>query len=81
MVGAVAVLDATFTSAGSVRYFCEIRRIAAGIVAEKSATWVVSGVSERIRSTSSWKPIASISSASSSTRCRRPERSSVPFFR
>ena len=58
-----------------------IRRICAGIVAEKSATFLSSGVSARIVSTSSAKPMLSISSASSRTRNRNSERSSVPLFR
>ena len=45
-----------------------ILRMAGGMVAEKSATCLYSGVSARMRSTSSAKPICSISSASSSTR-------------
>jgi len=53
---------------GSCRYFVVILRMADGMVAENSATCLYSGVSARIRSTSSAKPICSISSASSSTR-------------
>jgi hypothetical protein len=51
----VVVLFLTVISAASVRYFFAIRRIADGIVAENSATCLSSGVSERIRSTSSAK--------------------------
>ena len=51
-----------------------------GIVAENSATCFSSGVSARMVSTSSWKPIRSISSASSSTRNRRADRSRVPLL-
>ncbi len=58
-----------------------MRRICEGIVAEKSATCLSSGVSARIVSTSSAKPILSISSASSSTRKRSWRRSRVPFSR
>ena len=68
MFGAVDVFDLTVISTGSCRYCFEILRIAAGMVAENSATCLYSGVSARIRSTSSWKPILSISSASSRTR-------------
>ena len=68
MLSAVAVLDSTFTWTGSCRYLEVILRIAGGIVAENNATCLYSGVPSRIRSTSSAKPICSISSASSSTR-------------
>ena len=68
MFSAVAVFDLTVTSTGSCRYLVVILRIAGGMVAENSATCLYSGVSARIRSTSSAKPICSISSASSSTR-------------
>ena len=78
---AVTVLFLTVISAASVRYFLEIRRICGGIVAENSATCLSSGVSARIVSTSSWKPILSISSASSRTRKRSSDRSRVPFSR
>ena len=44
------------------------------MVAENSATCLYSGVSARMRSTSSWKPILSISSASSRTRYSRFEQ-------
>src|SRR6478736_5699990 len=81
MFGAVDVVVFTVISTGSWRYFFEMRRICAGIVAEKSATCLSSGVSARIVSTSSAKPILSISSASSSTRKRSSLRSSVPFSR
>ncbi len=47
-----------------------MRRIAGGMVAENKRDLLVSGVSARIVSTSSWKPMLSISSASSSTRNR-----------
>ena len=77
----VDVLLLTVISTGSARYFFEIRRICAGIVAENSATCLLSGVSARIVSTSSAKPIFSISSASSRTRKRSSLRSSVPFSR
>ena len=78
---AVAVLFLTVISAASVRYFLEIRRICGGMVAENSATCLSSGVSARIVSTSSAKPILSISSASSRTRKRSSDRSRVPFSR
>ena len=81
MLAAVAVLFLTVISAGSWRYFFDIRRIWAGMVAENSATFLSSGVSARIVSTSSAKPMLSISSASSSTRKRSSLRSSVPFSR
>ena len=54
--------------AGSRRCLAAIRRIGSGIVAEKSAVWWSSGVCSNIHSTSSIKPMRSISSASSSTR-------------
>ena len=81
MFGAVAVVFLTVISTASVRYFFEMRRIAGGIVALNSATCFSAGVSARIVSTSSAKPILSISSASSRTRKRSSERSSVPFSR
>ena len=81
MLAAVAVLVLTVISTGSCRYFLAIRRIGGGIVAENSATCLSSGVSARIVSTSSAKPIFSISSASSSTRKRSSDRSRVPFSR
>ena len=68
MFSAVWVLDLTVTSTGSCRYLAVILRMPGGIVAENSATCLYSGVSDRMRSTSSAKPICSISSASSSTR-------------
>ena len=68
MVADVCVLVLTVISSGSCRYCFDMRRIAAGMVAENSATCLSSGVSARIVSTSSAKPIFSISSASSSTR-------------
>ena len=43
------------------------RRICSGMVAENSAVWALGGVAARIFSTSSMKPMRSISSASSST--------------
>ena len=81
MVEEVVVVVATVISSGSCRYCAEIRRICDGIVAEKSATCFVAGVSARIVATSSAKPIFSISSASSSTRYFSCVRSSVPFSR
>ena len=77
----VDVLFLTVISTGLSRYFLEMRRIWAGMVAENSATCLLSGVSARIVSTSSAKPIFSISSASSSTRKRSSDRSRVPFSR
>ncbi len=68
MFSAVWVLALTMTSTGSCRYFDVIFLMAGGMVAENSATCLYSGVSARMRSTSSAKPICSISSASSSTR-------------
>ena len=58
-----------------------MRRICAGIVAENSAIWRVSGVFFSTASTSSMKPMRSISSASSSTRQRSCDRSSEPRSR
>ena len=55
--------------------------MAGGMVAENSAVCFVSGVEARMRSTSSAKPMRSISSASSSTRVCRSERSSEPRSR
>ena len=56
-------------------------RICGGMVAENRATCLSAGVSARIVSTSSAKPIFSISSASSSTRNRSWTRSRVPLSR
>ncbi|SLI22296.1 Uncharacterised protein [Mycobacteroides abscessus subsp. abscessus] len=81
MLVLVWVLALTVISTGSRRYCLEIFRIAAGMVAENSATCFSRGVSARMRSTSSWKPIFSISSASSSTRYCSWDRSRVPFSR
>ncbi|COZ36361.1 Uncharacterised protein [Mycobacterium tuberculosis] len=47
------------------------------MVAENRATCLYSGVSDRMRSTSSAKPMVSISSASSSTRKSTRDRSKV----
>ena len=58
-----------------------MRLICAGMVAENSATWRVSGVFFSTASTSSMKPIRSISSASSSTSMRSADRSSEPRSR
>ena len=68
MFSAVVVFAVTATSTASCRYFLVILRMAGGMVAENNATCLYSGVPERMRSTSSAKPICSISSASSSTR-------------
>ncbi len=81
MFAEVVVLVLTVISSGSLRYCAEMRRICAGMVAENSATCLVEGVSARIVSTSSAKPIFSISSASSSTRNFSSLRSSVPLSR
>ena len=57
-----------------------MRRIGAGMVAENSAIWRVAGVFFSTASTSSMKPMRSISSASSSTRqlqLRQVERAAV----
>ncbi|OUE08531.1 hypothetical protein CMsap09_06260 [Clavibacter michiganensis] len=77
----VVVLFLTVISSGSCRYLPEMRRICAGIVAENSAICFDLGVSARIVSTSSAKPIFSISSASSSTRNFSCDRSRVPLSR
>ena len=77
MLGVVVAVFLTVISTGSWRYFADSRRIGAGMVAEKSATCLSSGVSARIVSTSSAKPMLSISSASSSTRNRSSVRSRV----
>ena len=49
------------------------------MVAENSTTWRFSGSWLSTHSTSSMKPMRNISSASSSTKVRRPERSRVPW--
>ena len=51
-------------STASCRYFDVILRIAGGMVAENNAICLYSGVSARIRSTSSAKPICTSASAS-----------------
>ena len=53
MFSAVAVFALNVTSNGSCRYLAVILRIAGGMVAENSATCLYSGVSDRMRSTSS----------------------------
>ena len=58
MFSAVAVFAFEVTSSGSCRYLVVILRIAGGMVAENSATCLYSGVSDRMRSTSSAKPMA-----------------------
>jgi hypothetical protein len=58
-----------------------MRRIGGGMVAENSATWRSSGHLVMTASTSSMKPIRSISSASSSTRNFSADRSRVPRVR
>ena len=68
MFSAVWVFDLTVTSTGSCRYLLVIFLIPGGMVAENKATCLYSGVSAKMRSTSSAKPICNISSASSSTR-------------
>ncbi len=55
--------------------------MAGGMVAENSATCFSAGAADRIVSTSSAKPMLSISSASSSTSSRSSDRSSVPLSR
>ena len=55
------------TVAGSRRWRSAMRRICGGMVAENSAVWRPAGVSSKIFSTSSTKPMRSISSASSRT--------------
>ena len=68
-------------SAGSCRCFLAMARICLGMVAENSATCLYSGVPLRIRSTSSAKPMLSISSASSSTSTSSEDRSRLPRSR
>ncbi|CPU31796.1 Uncharacterised protein [Mycobacteroides abscessus] len=68
MFSAVDVFASILISTGSCRYFLVSRRIVVGIVAENRATCLYSGVSAKMRSTSSANPMVSISSASSSTR-------------
>ena len=65
-------------SAGFLRCRWAIRRIESGMVAEKSAICRWAGAFVRIHSTSSAKPIRSISSASSRTSPRRPSSLSEP---
>jgi hypothetical protein len=81
MFSAVRVFRSMLIETGSLRYFCDRFLICFGMVAEKRATCLVSGVSARIVSTSSAKPMLSISSASSRTRNRSWVRSSVPLSR
>ena len=64
----VCVLFLIRTCWASPRYLSATRFIAAGIVAENSARWLSSGVFDKIASTSSIKPMRSISSASSNTK-------------
>ena len=72
MVPTVEADRVTEMSTGSVRWVAATLRMAGGMVAENSAVCRSRGASVRIRSTSSAKPIRSISSASSSTRKRSP---------
>ena len=78
---AVLEVDLTLISVAPGAYFLMIRRICGGIVALNSASCLSSGVSARMVSTSSAKPMLSISSASSSTTNRSSLRSRVPFSR
>ena len=79
MFSAVRVLASIWISTGDFRYFCAMRLIAVGMVAENSATWRCSGDLRMMVSTSSMKPMRSISSASSSTRVFSSDRSSEFF--
>ena len=79
MVAAVLVAVRIFTRRGSRRWRSAIFRIAVGMVAEKSATWRCAGMCSSTHSTSSMKPMRSISSASSSTRARNPSTARVPL--
>ena len=58
-----------------------MRLTGGGMVAENSATWRSGGVFFSTASTSSMKPMRSISSASSSTSTSSEERSSEPRSR
>ena len=58
----------TFTSNGSVMYWPTMRRISRGMVAENSHVHLSSGVNDKMVSSSSLKPMFSISSASSNTK-------------
>ncbi len=74
----VVVRASIRTSAGSLSERPATRAIAGGMVAENSAVCRSSGAASRIAVTSSRKPMRSISSASSRTTARIPERSRVP---
>ena len=81
MAGSVRVLWVSWSVTGSLRWRWATRRISGGMVAEKSAVCrpaVDGGAWARIHSTSSMKPMRSISSASSSTTMRKRSRRSVP---
>ena len=63
---------------GFLRCFLAMVLIAAGMVAENSASWQASGVRSSTQRTSSMKPMRSISSASSSTRQRSSSMRRLP---
>ena len=65
IAAAVSRLPSMLIFIGSRRCFLAMRSICLGMVAENSAVWRVAGVCSRIHSTSSMKPMRSISSASS----------------
>ena len=67
MFGEIDVFTLILTSAGSRMYFSHILRIGAGMVAEKRAVCLSSGICSKIHSMSSMNPMLNISSASSST--------------
>ncbi|MOA33435.1 hypothetical protein D3C78_1547300 [compost metagenome] len=64
---------------GFLRVFSASRRISGAMVAEKSSDWRFSGIAPRILSSSSAKPMSSISSASSSTSVSHWVRLRAPF--
>jgi hypothetical protein len=81
MVSTVSESAATRISTGSDSRVWATRRIPAGMVAEKSATWRPGGVCSKIQSMSSAKPMLSISSASSRTSVLSMSSASVPRLR
>ncbi len=73
--------DARDTRTGSRRWRAATRAIGGGIVAEKRAVWRAAGVAERIASSSSAKPMSSISSASSRMTTSTLSRRRLPRVR
>ncbi len=81
MLAAVPVLPRSTISRGFFRCRCAMRRMFGAMVAENNATCFCAGVCERMASMASANPMASISSASSSTTVRMPSSLSVPRSR